>query len=73
MTGPPVRGNRAVPPPSRPSPGDIIIKVGSQPISNANGLMDAIRSLAPGSRVSLTFVRQGETHQTELTLGSASS
>jgi S1-C subfamily serine protease len=54
-------------------PGDVIIKAGSQPISNANGLMDAIRSLAPGSRISLTFVRQGETHQTELTLGSASS
>jgi putative serine protease PepD len=54
-------------------PGDVIIKVGSQPISSASGLMDAIRSLAPGSRVSLTFVRQGETRQTELTLGSASS
>jgi S1-C subfamily serine protease len=54
-------------------PGDVIIKVGSLPISNAYGLMDAIRSLAPGSRISLTFVRQGETHQTELTLGSASS
>jgi S1-C subfamily serine protease len=54
-------------------PGDIIIKVSNQPISNAFGLMDAIRSVAPGSRVSLSFVRQGQTHQTELTLGSASS
>jgi putative serine protease PepD len=54
-------------------PGDVIIKVGSQPISNAYGLMDAIRTLAPGSRVSMTFVRQSETRQTELTLGSESS
>jgi len=54
-------------------PGDVIIKVGSQPITNADGLMDAIRSVAPGSRVALTFLRQGQTHQTTLTLGSASS
>jgi len=54
-------------------PGDVIVKVGSQPISNAYGLMDAIRSLAPGSQVVLTFVRQGHTHVTRLTLGSASS
>jgi putative serine protease PepD len=53
-------------------PGDVIIKVGSQPITNADGLMDAIRSVAPGSRVAVTFLRQGQTHQTTLTLGSAS-
>jgi S1-C subfamily serine protease len=54
-------------------PRDVIIRVGSQPISNAYGMLDAIRSLPPGSRVALTFVRAGQTHQTELTLGSASS
>ena len=54
-------------------PGDVIIKVGNQPVTNANGLMDAIRTLAPGSRVALTFLRHGQIHQTELTLGSASS
>ena len=54
-------------------PGDVIIKAGGQPISNAYGLMDAIRSLPPGSRVTLTFVRQGQTQQTDLTLGSAQS
>jgi putative serine protease PepD len=54
-------------------PGDVIVKVGSQPISNADGLMDAIRSLAPGSQVLLTFLRQGQTRVTQLTLGSASS
>jgi putative serine protease PepD len=54
-------------------PGDVIVKVGNQPITNAYGLMDAIRSIAPGSRVALTFLRYGQSHQTEITLGSASS
>jgi S1-C subfamily serine protease len=54
-------------------PGDIITEVGSQEISNAYAVLDAIRSLAPGSHIPLTFLRQGQTRQTELTLGSASS
>jgi putative serine protease PepD len=54
-------------------PGDVIVKVGNQPVSSAYALMDAIRSLAPGSRVALTFRRYGQTQQAEITLGSASS
>jgi len=54
-------------------PGDVVIRVGSLPISNPYGLMDAIRSQAPGSRVALTFLRHSQTHQTELKLGSASA
>lgn len=54
-------------------PGDIIIKAGSQPVSNAYQLMDAIRSMAPGSHVALTYRRHGQIRQTNLTLGSASS
>ncbi|HSR85965.1 MAG TPA: trypsin-like peptidase domain-containing protein [Streptosporangiaceae bacterium] len=54
-------------------PGDVVIRVGSLPISNPYGLMDAIRSQAPGSRVTLTFLRHSQTHQTELKLGSASA
>jgi S1-C subfamily serine protease len=54
-------------------PGDIITEVGNQQISNAYAVLDAIRSLAPGSHVQVTFLRQGQTLQTELTLGSASS
>ena len=53
--------------------GDVIIRLGGQPISNAYSLLDAVRSLAPGSRVSLTFTGNGQTQRTELTLGSASS
>jgi S1-C subfamily serine protease len=53
--------------------GDVIIKLGGQPISNAYSLLDAVRSFAPGSRVGLTFIGDGLTQQTELTLGSAPS
>ena len=53
--------------------GDVIIRLGGQPVSNAYSLLDAVRSLAPGSRVSLTFTGNGQTQRTELTLGSASS
>jgi len=53
--------------------GDVITKLGGQSISNAYSLLDAVRSLAPGSRVGVTFVGNGQTQQTELTLGSASS
>jgi S1-C subfamily serine protease len=54
-------------------PGDIITAVGGQQVGNAYALLDAVRSQAPGSRVAVTFLRQGQTLQTELTLGSASS
>ena len=54
-------------------PGDVVTEVESQEISNAYAVLDATRSLAPGTRVPVTYVRQGQTHQTELTLASASS
>jgi S1-C subfamily serine protease len=54
-------------------PGDVIVKIAGQPVANAYTLLDAIRSLAPGSRVALTYIQHGQTHQTELTLGSAQS
>jgi S1-C subfamily serine protease len=54
-------------------PGDVITRLASLPVSNAYSLVDAIRSLAPGSRVGVTFVRQGSTMQTNLILGSAAS
>ena len=53
--------------------GDVVIKLGSQPIGSAYALLDAVRSLAPGSRVVVTFTRHGQTRRTDLTLGSASS
>lgn len=54
-------------------PGDVVVRVGNQPIASADALMDAIRSLPPGSRVEVTFIRHGQTLRTALTLGSAES
>jgi putative serine protease PepD len=54
-------------------PGDVVIQLGSQPVTSAYSLLDAVRSLAPGSRVAVTFIRQNQTHQANITLGTASS
>jgi S1-C subfamily serine protease len=53
--------------------GDVVIGLGDQPIASAYALLDAVRSLAPGTNVPVSFIRHGETRQTNLTLGSASS
>ncbi len=54
-------------------PGDVIIRFAGQPIGSATALLDAIRSEPPGSRVTITFLRDGRAHTTTLTLGSAAS
>ncbi|MBO0830814.1 MAG: trypsin-like peptidase domain-containing protein, partial [Actinobacteria bacterium] len=54
-------------------PGDVIVRLDQLPVATAYALMDAIRSVPPGSVVRLTFVRQGATHRTMLRLGSARS
>ncbi|MGH3302839.1 MAG: PDZ domain-containing protein [Streptosporangiaceae bacterium] len=54
-------------------PGDVIIRLGNVPVDNADSLVDAVRSLPPGSRVEVTFVRQGSTLRTSVRLGSAPS
>jgi putative serine protease PepD len=54
-------------------PGDVIIRFAGQPIVSATALLDAIRSQQPGTRVSVTFVRDGGTHTVTLVLGSAQS
>jgi putative serine protease PepD len=53
--------------------GDVVISLGGQPIASAYALLDAVRSLPPGTRVSVSFTRHGQTLHTGLTLGSASS
>ena len=78
-TGAQITGQRGSVVPGGPAaqaglqPGDVVIKVGRQPVSNAYAMLDAVRSLAPGSRVAVTFVRQSQAHQTTMTLGSAQS
>ena len=54
-------------------PGDVIIRLGNVPVSDADSLIDAVRSLPPGSDVEVTFVRQGATLDTWVRLGSARS
>lgn len=54
-------------------PGDVITKLGSQPITSADSLLDAIRSLPPGSTVGMTFSRDGHPMLARITLGSAGS
>jgi S1-C subfamily serine protease len=54
-------------------PGDVITRLGRLPVTSAYALVDGIRSLSPGSRVLITFVRQGTTLRTSLVLGSARS
>jgi putative serine protease PepD len=54
-------------------PGDVIVRLDKLPVPSAYALVDAVRSNPPGSRVRITFVRNGTTHRTMLTLGSARS
>jgi putative serine protease PepD len=54
-------------------PGDVIIRFGGQQITNATGLLDAVRSRDPGARVPVAFKRNGATRAVTLTLGSAES
>jgi S1-C subfamily serine protease len=54
-------------------PGDVVIRLDNLPVDNADSLVDAVTSLPPGSRVEVTFVRQGATMQTSLRLASARS
>jgi S1-C subfamily serine protease len=54
-------------------PGDVIVRFAGQPIGSATALLDAVRSQPPGSRVPVTFVRDGASHTVPLTLGSAES
>jgi S1-C subfamily serine protease len=54
-------------------PGDVIVRLGSLPVTDTYSLLDAMRSLPPGSKVGVTFVRRGQVHRTEITLGSARS
>ena len=53
--------------------GDVITKIGSQPIDSADALIATVRSQAPGSTVQVTYQRDGGTATANVTLGSATS
>ena len=53
--------------------GDIITKVDARSVTEANGLIVAVRSHDPGSTVTVTYLRAGATRTTSVTLSGASS
>jgi putative serine protease PepD len=54
-------------------PGDVIVSFGGQRVTSAPTLLDAIRARPPGSRVTLTYQRDGALRRVTLRLGSAPS
>jgi putative serine protease PepD len=54
-------------------PGDVVTSLGGQQIASAYALLDAVRSLAPGTSVPVGYIRHGQPRHTNMTLGSASS
>jgi len=52
---------------------DVVTKVNDQQIASADSLVAAIRSYKPGTTVTLTYVRGGQTATTQVTLTTASS
>ncbi len=51
--------------------GDVITEVGQTPINNGGGLSAAIRAHKPGDKVTVHYQRNGVSHTTNVTLGSA--
>jgi putative serine protease PepD len=50
--------------------GDVITKVGSRTVDSADALIAAIRSHRPGDKVVLTYLRNGTSSTSQVTLGS---
>ena len=50
--------------------GDVVTAVDGRVVEGPDGLVAAIRSMAPGDQVTLTYERNGETATTTVTLGS---
>jgi putative serine protease PepD len=49
--------------------GDVVIRLDDQRIDEADALVAAVRSHAPGQKVSVTYLRGGDQHTATLTLG----
>ncbi|GLW06660.1 hypothetical protein Misp01_17900 [Microtetraspora sp. NBRC 13810] len=48
--------------------GDIITKIGNQPIDGADAVIGVVRGFQPGDKVAITYVRGGQTHTADVTL-----
>jgi S1-C subfamily serine protease len=53
--------------------GDVITRFGGQVIVNSASLLDAVRSVTPGTRVTVKYRRNGISRRTALTVASAAS
>jgi putative serine protease PepD len=51
--------------------GDIVTKFGDKRIASADALSAAVRTKDPGEKVAVTYIRDGQTKTTEVTLGSS--
>ncbi|HSV68303.1 MAG TPA: trypsin-like peptidase domain-containing protein [Mycobacteriales bacterium] len=49
--------------------GDVVTKVGDRQIDSADALVAAVRSHRPGDQITLTYLRNGQTKTTKVTLG----
>ncbi|MER5350307.1 trypsin-like peptidase domain-containing protein [Kitasatospora sp. NPDC002551] len=49
--------------------GDVITKIGDTPVDSLNSLTTALASLAPGSKVTVTYNRDGQSRTADVTLG----
>jgi len=49
--------------------GDVVVKLNNQPVSTANELTRAVATLAPGSKVGLEAIRDGETRSFKVKMG----
>ena len=53
--------------------GDVVIEVDGERVTTADELIVAIRKRAPGTRLTLVYLRGGSRHTTTVVLGSARS
>ncbi|MFE2110093.1 S1C family serine protease [Kitasatospora sp. NPDC059463] len=49
--------------------GDVITRIGDTPVDSLNSLTTALASLAPGSKVTVTYTRDGRSRSADVTLG----
>ncbi|MEU9042243.1 trypsin-like peptidase domain-containing protein [Kitasatospora sp. NPDC048343] len=49
--------------------GDVITKIGDTPVDSLNALTTTLASLTPGSKVTVTYTRDGNTQTADVTLG----
>jgi putative serine protease PepD len=48
--------------------GDVILEFGGVPVNSADELLKAVRTQRPEEPIPVTYIRQGEEHQTYVTL-----